>query len=160
MRKMKSSSYHAPSHIVEGVCLDGDYDELLREAVRVALRIDVDPTNDDWDDLYDRIGQLIGAYIDSPEGKGENPLYLMSRLAACVSDVIPVAIRRACLGLDVTHGKKIFRSGDDSQNVEKANENGAPTSTTSSQSTAGKIERSKKIKRRKNHGSHRLHRRP
>src|SRR5712672_946501 len=105
MSKMKSSSYHAQSNIVEGVCLDGDDDELLREAVRVALRMDVDPTNDDWDDLYRRIERLIGAYIDSPEGKGENPLYLMNRLAVCVSDVIPVAIRRACLGLDVTHGK-------------------------------------------------------
>jgi hypothetical protein len=158
MSKMKFSSYHAQSRIVEGVCLDGDDDELLREAVRVALRMDVDPTNDDWDDLYGRIGRLIGAYIESPEGKGVDTCILMKRLAAFVSDVIPVAIRRACLGLDVTHGKKIL--GDDSQNVEKANETGAPTSTTSSQSTAGKIERSKKIKRRKNHGSHRLHRRP
>ena len=93
------------------MCLDGDDDELLREAVRVALRMDVDPTNDDWDDLYGRIGRLIGAYIESPEGKGVDTCILMKRLAAFVSDVIPVAIRRACLGLDVTHGKKIFPFG-------------------------------------------------
>jgi hypothetical protein len=150
MSKKKFSSYHAQSRIVEGVCCDGDYDELLREAVRVALRIDLDSTHDDWDDLYDRIGRLIGAYIEGPEGKDEDTCILMKRLAACVSDVIPLAIRRACLGLDVTRGNKIFPLGDDS---------GAPTSTTSSQSTVGKIERSKQNERRKNHGSHRLRRR-
>ena len=96
---MKFSGYHAQSRIVEGVCVPisggiGDYDELLREAVRVALRMDMDPAHDDWDDLYERIGRLIAAYIESPEGKGEDTCILMKRLAACVSDVIPMAIRK------------------------------------------------------------------
>jgi len=85
----------AQSRIVEGVPISGsNYDELLREAVRVALRMDMDPAHDDWDDLYERIGRLIAAYIESPEGKGEDTCILMKRLAACVSDVIPMAIRK------------------------------------------------------------------
>src|SRR5215471_9178137 len=60
MSKIKFSDYEAKqSRMVEGVCVPifgtvGDYDELLREAVRVALRMDMNPTRDDWDDLYDR----------------------------------------------------------------------------------------------------------
>jgi hypothetical protein len=99
MSKMKFSGYHAQSRIVEGVCVPisggiGDYDELLREAVRVALRMDMNPTHDDWDDLYDRIRTLMSAYIASPEGEGEDTCTLMTRLAACVSNVIPMAIRK------------------------------------------------------------------
>jgi hypothetical protein len=45
MSKMKFSNYQATqSRIVEGVCVpNGDYDELLREAVRVALRKEMNP---------------------------------------------------------------------------------------------------------------------
>jgi hypothetical protein len=100
MSKMKFSNYRKQSRIVEGVCVPiisdglGDYDELLREAVRVALRMDMNPARDDWDDLYDRIRGLMDAYIASPEGEGEDTCTLMSRFAACVSDVIPMAIRK------------------------------------------------------------------
>jgi hypothetical protein len=83
---------YAQSRMVEGVCVpDGDYDELLREAVRVALRMD---DSDDWNVLYDRIRKLMDAYVASPEGVGEDAATLLSRLAACVSDVIPMAIRK------------------------------------------------------------------
>jgi hypothetical protein len=71
-----------------------DYDDLLREAVRIALRTDMNPTHDDWDDLYDRIRALMDAYIHSPEGAGEDASTLMSRLASCVADVIPMAVRK------------------------------------------------------------------
>jgi hypothetical protein len=80
--------------MVEGVCvLDGDYDELLREAVRVALRMDT-TTHDDWVFVYDRIRTLMAAYLASPEGVGEDACTLLSRLAACISDVIPLAVRK------------------------------------------------------------------
>jgi len=100
MSKMKFSNYQVKqSRIVEGVSVPishgvGDYDELLREAVRVALRMDINPARDDWDDLYDRIWSLMAAYIASPEGEGEDACRLMTRLAACVADVIPMAIRK------------------------------------------------------------------
>ena len=96
MSKMKFSSYQSKqSRIVEGVCVpNGDYDELLREAVRVALRMDMNPARDDWDDLYERIGRLMAAYIASPEGEGQDTCTLMARLAACVADVIPIAARK------------------------------------------------------------------
>src|SRR6516162_8733804 len=87
MSKMKFSNYQAKqSRVVEGVCVPishglGDYDELLREAVRVALRMDVNPARDDFEDLYERIGRLMAAYIASPEGEGEDTCTLMSRLA-------------------------------------------------------------------------------
>ena len=87
MGKMKFSKYQAKlSRIVEGVCVPifdglGYYDELLREAVRVALRVDTNPERDDWDDLYDRIKRLMAAYIASPEGEGEDTCTLMTRLA-------------------------------------------------------------------------------
>jgi hypothetical protein len=107
MCKMKFSNYQAKqSRIVEGVCVPishahGDYDELLREAVRVALRMDMNPARDDWDDLYKRIRRLMAAYIASPEGEGEDTCTLMTRLAACVVDVIPMAIRK---GLETPSG--------------------------------------------------------
>ena len=86
------------SRIVEGVRVPisevADYDELLREAVRVALRMDMNPVRDDWDDLYNRIRRLMAAYIASPAGEGLDTCTLMPRLAACVSDVIPMAIRK------------------------------------------------------------------
>src|SRR5262250_470415 len=100
MSKMKFSNYQAKqSRIVEGVCVQisddwDDYDALLREAVRVALRVDMNPEFDDWDDLYERIRRLMAAYIASPEGEGEDTCTLMSRLAACVVDVIPMAVRK------------------------------------------------------------------
>ena len=100
MSKIKFSNYQAKqSCMVEGVCVPifgtvGDYDELLREAVRVALRMDMNPTRDDWDDLYDRIRTLMAAYIASPEGEGEDVCTLMTRLAACAAHVIPMAIRK------------------------------------------------------------------
>ena len=100
MSKIKFSNYQAKqSRIVEGVCVPisdagGDYDELLREAVRVALRMDMNPGCDDWDVLYDRIRRLMAAYIASPEGEGEDTSTLMARLAACVADVIPMATRK------------------------------------------------------------------
>ena len=43
----------------------GDWDELLREAIRVALRIGTNPAEDDFDELYGRIHELIDAYIRS-----------------------------------------------------------------------------------------------
>jgi hypothetical protein len=53
--------------------------------------MDMNPAHDDWDDLCDRIRRLMAAYIASPEG--EDACTLMTRLAACVADVIPMAIR-------------------------------------------------------------------
>jgi hypothetical protein len=99
MSKMKFSELWKQSRIVEGVCVPishgvGDYDELLREVVRVALRMDMNPARDDWDDHYDRIRRLISAYIASPEGDGEDTCTLMARLASCVADVIPIAARK------------------------------------------------------------------
>jgi hypothetical protein len=37
----------------------------------------------------------MAAYIASPEGEGEDACTLMTRLAACVADVIPMAVRAA-----------------------------------------------------------------
>jgi hypothetical protein len=99
MSKMKFNNYQVKqSRVVEGVCVPisqdvGDYDELLREAVRVALRMDMNPARDDWDDLYNRIRKLMAAYVASPEGEGEDACTLMTRLAACVADVIPTVVR-------------------------------------------------------------------
>jgi hypothetical protein len=73
--------------MVAGVCVpDGDYDELLREAVRIALRWDRD-----GDFPFDAIDEQIDAYIASPEGEGKSARTLMRRLVACISDVIPLA---------------------------------------------------------------------
>jgi hypothetical protein len=103
MSKIKLSNYQAKqSRIVEGVCVPiskgiANYDELLREAIRVALRMDMNPVHDDWDELYNRIRRLMAAYIASPEGKGEDACTLMARLAACVADVIPPEIREGLI---------------------------------------------------------------
>lgn len=76
--KIRFANQTQQSRMVAGVCVpilddgSGDYDELLREAIRVALRMDTNPTHDDWHDLYDRIRALMDAYIASPEGRGEN----------------------------------------------------------------------------------------
>jgi hypothetical protein len=34
----------------------------IKIAVRVALRMDMNPARDDWHDLYDRIRSLMAAY--------------------------------------------------------------------------------------------------
>jgi len=100
MGKMKFSKYQAKlSRIVEGVCVPifdglGYYDELLREAVRVALRMNMNPVDDDDDDLCKRIERLMAAYIASPEGEGEDSITLMTRLAVSIADAIPVEVRK------------------------------------------------------------------
>ena len=95
-------------HMVAGVSVplfdNGgiDYDELLREAIRVALRIGTNQVEDDFPDLSDRIRELIDAYIRSPEGRpGDddevgvadilrpNTSMLMCRLVAEIAEVIP-----------------------------------------------------------------------
>jgi hypothetical protein len=99
MSKMKFTNYQAKqTRVVEGVCMpicngDCDYDELLREAVRVALRMNMNPIDDDYD-LCKRIERLMAAYIASPEGEGEDPCTLMTRLAVSIADAIPVAVRK------------------------------------------------------------------
>ena len=70
-----------------------DYDELLREAVRIALRMDTDPEYDDFDERYTRIHELMEAYVHSPEGD-DAPATLMTRLASCIADVIPLEERK------------------------------------------------------------------
>jgi hypothetical protein len=47
----------------------------IKIAVRVALRMDMNPARDDWHDLYDRIRSLMAAYTASPEGEGEDASY-------------------------------------------------------------------------------------
>jgi hypothetical protein len=116
MSKLRFSNYQAKqSRIVEGVCVPisdgvGDYDELLREAVRVALRTDMNPARDDWDDLYDHVRTLMAAYIASPEGEGEDACTLMARRAICVADVIPMAIRK---GLIIQRGTRFQQARPD-----------------------------------------------
>jgi hypothetical protein len=57
--------------MVAGVCVpDGDYDELLREAMRIALGMDTNPTRDDTQDRYSRFCELMEAYAHSAEGEG------------------------------------------------------------------------------------------
>jgi hypothetical protein len=86
--------------MIEGVSIPilhgghADFDELLREAVRVALRIDTSPPRDDYDELHQRIRTLIRAYLASPEGKDEDPAVLMVRLAAGIADVVPLEDRK------------------------------------------------------------------
>jgi hypothetical protein len=85
---------HRQSRMVAGVCVaDGDYDALLRAAIRIALGIDTDPARDDFRERYDRILTLMRAYIHSPEGQGCPADMLMARLAVCIIDVIPLAQR-------------------------------------------------------------------
>ena len=98
-RKIRFTDPQKQSRMIEGVSVAighggiPDYDDLLREAVRI-VRTDMNPTHDDWDDLYTRIRALMDAYIHSPEGAGEDASTLMSRLASCVADVIPMAVRK------------------------------------------------------------------
>ena len=42
-----------------------DYDELLREAIRVGLRIDTNPACDEFPELYARIGELIDVKVST-----------------------------------------------------------------------------------------------
>jgi|SRR5215471_14308407 len=101
MSKMKY--YRKQSRMIEGVCvpiLDGgypDFDEFLREAIRVSLRLDTSPSHGDQD--YPRIEALIHCYLASPEGHGEDPMNLMVRLADAAADVIPMAIRKELVTL-------------------------------------------------------------
>jgi hypothetical protein len=105
--KLKFDTCHTQSRMVEGACVpDGDYDELLREAVRLALRMDVSQDCDDWHVLYDRIRTLMDAYVASPDGVGEGAATLLSRFAACISDVIPLAIRKVCPSPQARKAKK------------------------------------------------------
>ena len=71
-----------------------DYDELLREALR-ALRIENE--GDAFRVLHGRITQLMDAYIESPAGRRLNPAIMMSSLAVCLIDVIPLAERKQWL---------------------------------------------------------------
>ena len=75
------------------------HDQLLEAAARLTLRLvprcewvqgytgkdDDDP--DSWDSLYDRIIDLMGAYVHSPEGE-DKPEFLLSLFAANVAYVI------------------------------------------------------------------------
>ena len=53
-RKLRFTDPRKQSRMIEGVSVAighagiGDYDELLREAIRVALRVDTNPTDDSW----------------------------------------------------------------------------------------------------------------
>jgi hypothetical protein len=77
-----------------------DPEQLLTAAARLTLRLsqrcywvegctdkdDDDP--DSWNGLYERISDLMGAYVHSAEGEGERPEFLMARFAAAVADII------------------------------------------------------------------------
>jgi hypothetical protein len=93
---------HRQSQMVEGVCvIDGDYDELLREALRVAMGIDTFPNGrDDFSERYGRIIALMRAYVTSPEGNDAPTM--MARLAVGIIDLIPLA-KRQC-DCDMWHG--------------------------------------------------------
>jgi hypothetical protein len=78
-----------------------DTDELLEAAARLSLRLalrcdwvegceDTDDFDDpdSWDNLYERIRDLMGAYVHSIEGEGEKPDCLMTRFAGSVANVI------------------------------------------------------------------------
>jgi hypothetical protein len=99
--EMKFTNIEQQSLMVAGVCVPisectgtGDYDALLREAIRVALRMDYE--SDDYDKLYDRIRDLMDAYLDSPEG--QDPVrHLMARVVACIADVIPQSVRETLI---------------------------------------------------------------
>ena len=54
----------------------------------------LEPDCDDWDDVHERLGRLVDAYIASPEGRGEDTTTLMTRLAVSVAAVIPDEIRK------------------------------------------------------------------
>ena len=99
--KTKFTGYR--QHMVAGVCLPidhlgfADHDELLREAIRIALRMDTDPKGADLDDRYDRIRGLMDAYLRTAGGAGEDAATLLSRLAAAIADVIPQAVRKTLI---------------------------------------------------------------
>lgn len=96
---MKFTGMKRQSQMVEGVCVpDGDYDELLREALRIALGI-IDPCSGDFEERHARIHQLMCAYIrcDCEEGEEIDAPTLMARLAVNISAVIPLAERKAIL---------------------------------------------------------------
>ena len=91
-----------------------DPEQLLTAAARLTLRLvlrcdwvegctdkdDDDP--DSWSGLYDRISDLKGAYVHSPEGKGVRPDFLMARFAATVADLIAtVPSLRAAVDADL-----------------------------------------------------------
>jgi hypothetical protein len=78
----------------------GYYDDQLLEAaarltLRLALRCDwvegCEPLDDDdpdsWNSLYERIQNVMAAYVNSREGKDE-PSFLLSRFAGSVAHVI------------------------------------------------------------------------
>jgi hypothetical protein len=65
---------------------DEDCDGLLRDALRLSQHPDME--EDDQDTLYDCIWTLIGRYIESPEGEGEDAQILMTRLLWVVFPVL------------------------------------------------------------------------
>jgi hypothetical protein len=80
---------------------DDNPDEMLEAAARLTLRLalrcdwvegceDTDDPHDpdSWDSLYERIRDLMGAYVHSREGKDEKPSYLLARFAGSVAHVI------------------------------------------------------------------------
>jgi transposase len=67
---------------------DEDCDGLLRDALRLSLLQHPDMEEDDQDTLYDCIWTLIGRYIESPEGEGEDAQILMTRLLWVVFPVL------------------------------------------------------------------------
>jgi hypothetical protein len=74
-----------------------DPDEPLEAAARLTLRlacchsVEGCKDTDSWDGLYERIMDLMVAYVHSIEGKGEMPDVLMTRFAASVALVIASA---------------------------------------------------------------------
>jgi hypothetical protein len=65
-----------------------DCDGLLRDALRLSLLQTSDMEEDDLDTLHQCIWTLIGRYIESPEGKGEDAQILMTRLLWAVFPVL------------------------------------------------------------------------
>jgi hypothetical protein len=89
---------------------DGLFEAAARLTLRLALRCDWvegcedkdDDDPDSWNGLYERIGDLMGAYVHSPEGKGEKPDFLLARFAGTVADVIAkVPSLRAAVAADL-----------------------------------------------------------
>ena len=98
----------APHLMIAGVCvrLDKcglyDYDELLREGLRLGLRIDTNPAQDDFHLLHTRIAELMQPYVDCelgapPPVEPADISRLMAMLAVTVSDVIPLEQRKRWL---------------------------------------------------------------
>jgi hypothetical protein len=93
---------------------DDNPDELLEAAARLTLRLALrcdwvegceDKDSDDpdsWESLYNRIRDLMGAYVHSREGKGEKPNLLLTHFAASVAAVIALSPSlRAAIAADV-----------------------------------------------------------